>query len=764
MARAWPATGRRRRLRDLAVVGVVFLLAGCMGISPLYVAPQRTTIATERVVLPTVTDEGGDMLYIEARINGAGPFRLIVDTGAQALAVTQRVAQAAGIKLHSNRTVMVSNAAGGTVGAKIVNVDRLEAGGLVLEGVGGVMVEDADHADFTTISKADGILGMNALKDVVLEMDFRAKQVVVSRIGVDRYPLDRAVAYTETRPHVVMEIAGKPQSMVIDTGSNGTFSLGRLDRLPLLGPAVKVVGTGAVLGQSAGPRGMRGQLAGDIKLGPITWINPPLTGGDERTHGLIGVQALKHGKLVIHPHEHRVYFLGDELRRTWDEEKAGDPRFEVGFFAEIEGTALRLVEVDADGAADLAGLKVGDLLLSVDGTPAATPTLKSYRSRVRVKRGETEFETTMIYAPDYSPRQTILAADRVALPSSFSRGALIVEAKINGAGPFRFLVGTGAAALRVRPQVAAAAGAKALPDWPTRGAGPTANVVWLERFESGGLELRGMAATVVEPGSLAYMHANFGALDGFLGLEALKDTVLELDFPQRQVTAVKLGAENYPEERAVAYRGLTPRVTLDVAGRQQVALLDTGSAGGFDLPLLDEVPLLFPKVKSDEIGLNRTYERSERGQLSGEIHLGPVSWLRPPIAGRRVARIGAVSLGAWRLAIDQHASRIYFLDGNLQRRANEVRPAEMRSRAGYFARMEDSGLHLVEVDEGGAFARAGLRSGDVIVAVDDMPVFEYVRLPGVFSARQRSAPKVRVQREGVQFDVVLTLVAETPSL
>jgi hypothetical protein len=269
------------------------------------------------------------------------------------------------------------------------------------------------------------------------------------------------------------------------------------------------------------------------------------------------------------------------------------------------------------------------------------------------------------------------------------------------------------------------------------------------------MELKGMAATIVEPGSLSYLRTNFGDLDGFLGLEALKDVVLELDFPRREVSVAKLGTGTYPEDRAVPYRGATPRVMLDVAGRRQSALIDTGSAVGFDLPLLDEVPLLFPKIRNDEIGLNRTYERSERGQLDGEISLGPVRWVNPPIASRGAPCIGTVSLGGWRLAIDQQASRIYFLDGNLRRRANRVTPPPPETRAGYFARLEGDRLHLVEVDEGGMFARAGLRSGDVIVTVDDRPAPEYFRQPGGLGARLLQQPRVRVQRAQSEFEVVL---------
>jgi hypothetical protein len=287
--------------------------------------------------------------------------------------------------------------------------------------------------------------------------------------------------------------------------------------------------------------------------------------------------------------------------------------------------------------------------------------------------------------------------------------------------------------------------------------------VWVEQFAAGGFELKGLAATAADATALATMSALFGPVDGFLGMEALRDTVIELDFPKRQVNVVKPGTGSYPEERAMAYRGGQPRGDLEVAGRTVPVALDSAANGGFELPVLDELPLRYPATKIDAVGVGRLAERSVRGQLAGEARLGPVTWVRPPISRRPMARIGTVALSQWRVAIDQRARKIYFLDGNLQRVANEVRPPEAEFKAGYYARLEGGDLRLAEVDEGGAFHRAGLRAGDLILSVDARPGAEYVRLPGFFSARSNPRPKVRVLREGAEFEAQLVLARETPA-
>ncbi|MEO5959780.1 MAG: hypothetical protein ABIR80_11725, partial [Opitutaceae bacterium] len=57
--------------------GVAFALGGCVTVATFN--PQQTILAADRVELPTL--KGAGPLSIEAKINGVGPFRFVVDTG-----------------------------------------------------------------------------------------------------------------------------------------------------------------------------------------------------------------------------------------------------------------------------------------------------------------------------------------------------------------------------------------------------------------------------------------------------------------------------------------------------------------------------------------------------------------------------------------------------------------------------------------------------------------------------------------------------------
>jgi S1-C subfamily serine protease len=721
--------------------------------------PQKTGLPADRIDLPT--EKIDDQLWVTARINGAGPFKLLVDTGCSVTLLGQHVVDTAGLKPLPKWEITMVNAAG----VKEVNgaawVERLECGGLTLEEFAVVVESNTALAAISALygRQFDGAIGMETLKALVLEMDFRQGQVSVVRPGATPYPADRAIAYTGTTPRVKVTIDGQEIPIVIDTGKSGEFGLPKLDGISLLHPKTKATGAGAVFGKTSGKRDDVGQLAGEAKLGPITWVNPPVSGrAHAPDHGLLGVHALNTWKLVFDQTAQRVYFLGDELTRAWPKTAPEDARFAAGFFAEIEGDGLRLTEVDEGGAADLAGLKAGDLILEIDGSPAVRPEWKDYRSKLRVQRGGTEFETRLVSAPDYGPRRTLLAADRVALPTSSNRGALLIEARINGTGPFRFLVSSGSRPLLVAPHVVDAAKLKPLPDWKVPAA-TAKRVVWVEDFESGGLDLRGLAAVV------STLHPLPG-IDGVVGMEALRDVTLETDFPRKQVAVVKPGTERFAEDRSVPYHPDTrmPYVNLDVAGRSELALIDTGTLGGFGLTVLDAIPLLHPKIKVDTIGYTKSVSRIERGQLAGAVKLGPITWVNPPIITRRNAQIGVVPLAPWRLVFDAEAHKVYFLDGPTERKAREVKPTPMSPlKPGYFLRLETGGLRVVEVDAGGAFDAAGLRASDLILSIDGMPATDFIREVRLFTANKSKPQKLRVQRDGAEFEATLILAPETPA-
>lgn len=292
---------------------LLVLFAGCANLRNWSPIPRRTVLAADRVDLPTV-QVGGDLLAIYARVNGAGPYRLLVDTGCGLLTVSPAVAVAAGLKPQFSHDV---GAETGGFRAMLAHIDRVESGGLTLEDLYAVILPPGNLV--LEALGCDGIVGIADFDNVVLEIDFPANQVSVIRQGTQSYPLEVAVPFSGVFPEVVIDVAGVKSHCLVDTGFEGGIDVAELDSYPLVSSPswATVTGLGQVIFKNSSSNLVEvAQLAGVARLGPITWVNPPLS-GHSQGRGLIGVKALGRFRFAIDQHGHAVYFLGPNHVRVW---------------------------------------------------------------------------------------------------------------------------------------------------------------------------------------------------------------------------------------------------------------------------------------------------------------------------------------------------------------------------------------------------------------------------------------------------------------
>ncbi len=369
--------------------------AGCIDLTP-----RQTTLASDYEVLPTTAFEG--KLFVEARLNGAGPFRLLVDTGATGLFLTPHVVQAAALRPLRGRTISIHGAMDRSVG-QLVDIDVLETGGLKLHGMRAAVVSDEAlvNIERSLGSNFDGAMGMASFADVILEIDFPKGTVAVGRPSAMSYPRERAVRYTGSTPHVTVDFAGQRVECQIDTGSFRTLEVPDLHPLPLSYPPVKDDGRGDSGIGAKTVRSETSQLAGDARLGPVTWHNPPLVRAAE---GRIGINALSSSKLAFDQREELVYFLAEQHVAQWDREDPPDPAYKAGFFCALEGDTVRLLEVDPGFALDRAGLRARDVVTTINGAPAASWLMASEGQwgstlALEVLRDGAEFEAIVTLGP-----------------------------------------------------------------------------------------------------------------------------------------------------------------------------------------------------------------------------------------------------------------------------------------------------------------------------------------------------------------------------
>jgi predicted aspartyl protease len=122
---------------------------------------------------PTTLDQIG-RIVAPVMINGRGPFKLMVDTGANRSLITTVVAETLGID-YASAPLVTMNGVTGAAEVPAVAIDRLEAGELVFEGMQVPVLPP--HL----VGGADGILGIAGLREQRLVVDFDNDRVTISR-------------------------------------------------------------------------------------------------------------------------------------------------------------------------------------------------------------------------------------------------------------------------------------------------------------------------------------------------------------------------------------------------------------------------------------------------------------------------------------------------------------------------------------------------------------------------------------------------------
>lgn len=124
-----------------------------------------------RYVAPTTRDRIG-RIWAPVLINGKGPYRLVLDTGATRSAVIQRVVVDAGLPLRA-KPVRLRGVTGSAI-VPAVLADTLEFGELVIENVTLPVVADA-------FGGADGVLGGEGMKDKRIHIEFLKDRISIVR-------------------------------------------------------------------------------------------------------------------------------------------------------------------------------------------------------------------------------------------------------------------------------------------------------------------------------------------------------------------------------------------------------------------------------------------------------------------------------------------------------------------------------------------------------------------------------------------------------
>jgi predicted aspartyl protease len=243
-----------------------------------------------RYVAPTRKDRIG-RIWAPVTVNGQGPFRLALATGASHSALTPRLAEALHIPVDPSQSVMLRGATGSTP-VPLVPVESLEIGDLLIQPRRLAVIPDA-------LGGADGVLGMDELANMRIHIEFNRDRITIMRSKNQRAP-----GQFETIPVKFLRgrllavdafLGGVPVKAIIDTGGQTTLGNaalrkalaerrkqgiqeGKLDQV-----------FGATLDMQVGTR----LETPTLRLGSIMVRNPPMTFAD--------FEIFKHWQLTEEP-------------------------------------------------------------------------------------------------------------------------------------------------------------------------------------------------------------------------------------------------------------------------------------------------------------------------------------------------------------------------------------------------------------------------------------------------------------------------------
>ena len=280
------------------IAGNSLLACLCMALSTAALAEPSALPPAEDYTPPsdelTFDRDRYQRMTVPVTVAGHGPYRFLVDTGAQASVVTPRVRDDARLPFEGVARLV---AMGSSAEVETFSLDALEFAGRELSNLTVALLEARNVG-------ADGILGLDALQAVRVLIDFRERRITLadSSEGSSTSGYEIVVRARRKLGQMIItdaRIDGVRTAIVIDTGAQGSHGNGALRRKlgarrtqELLVTDVNGVQT---IGQVA--------LAKEMQLGrltltgvPISYIESPVfeeLGLDSRPALILGMQSLR---------------------------------------------------------------------------------------------------------------------------------------------------------------------------------------------------------------------------------------------------------------------------------------------------------------------------------------------------------------------------------------------------------------------------------------------------------------------------------------
>lgn len=406
--------GPNREARDRALLAplvaplialLVLTLVGCA-------APWRSPVVASldappgaSAALPGEIRDG--WVIVEATVDGHGPLRFILDTGANFSAITR--ADAASVGIDADRSAYITDIIGDRREYPFGLAGEVVAGPVTLRRVPFIVTDNL--AELMAPMGVVGILGYPGFDGFTLDLDYPAgvARVADGRITPDEpgaVPLRRVGHETpEIRIELLDERGDPADARWFAVDSGGAAPL----HLPDSMRDWAHHDLGVAIGGGTGLSGVRrtnkvAPLLGPVRVGP-TVIEHAVAETDNH-HTLIGHELLRLFRVRLDPRSGLAALTPPDPNRT----RVAAPRYagigiNLGF---VHEGAITLASIRADSPAARAGLLPNDRVLAIDGVPVADPAFVDRTGwmfdappevALTVRRGDEVFEVTVPTEP-----------------------------------------------------------------------------------------------------------------------------------------------------------------------------------------------------------------------------------------------------------------------------------------------------------------------------------------------------------------------------
>jgi predicted aspartyl protease len=270
----------RRRLKCVLLTALFASAGPAVGIVPTEVDPAPASVGPDErdlFAIPTRIDRIGRII-VPVTINGRGPFRFIVDTGASRSTLSPDVVRRLGLSPAAEPQIEV-NGITGSAQVPSVSVANLRAGDLAIDG------ESYPVLSAPIMGGVDGILGAAGFTQQRLSVDFEHNRVALSNAAAGATPLGymkvRAQRINGGLIAVPAHIGRVSVIAVIDTGSERTLgNLALRDAMNLVSRPGMPLRTSSVYGATTDVAEGQTQVAPTIAIEQLRITDVTLTYGD----------------------------------------------------------------------------------------------------------------------------------------------------------------------------------------------------------------------------------------------------------------------------------------------------------------------------------------------------------------------------------------------------------------------------------------------------------------------------------------------------